>query len=68
MMIHLLLGSASVWISIRVCASGFPLKEPTPKVELLGVLLVEVIICFIVLEGETLQATSPFCKPLVTLK
>ena len=55
---YLLLRSACVWISIGICAVGFPFKKPTPKVELLGVLLVEVVICFIILEGETLQAIT----------
>ena len=57
-MVYLLLGSAGVWISIGICAVSLPFKQPTPKVELLGVLLVEVVICFIILEGETLQAIT----------
>lgn len=57
---YLFLGSMGVWISIWACAVSFPFKQPTPKVELLSVLLVQVVVCFFILEGEALQAiTSP---------
>lgn len=64
--LYLLLGSADAWISIRVCAVGLPFKQPTPKVELLSVLLVQVVICLVILEREALQAiTNSLVTPLV---
>lgn len=64
--LYLLLGSAGAWLSIRVCAVGLPFKEPTPKVELLCVLLVQVVICFVILERKALQAViNPLVTPLI---
>lgn len=55
-MLHLFLTPVPVWISIRVCAVGLPLKEAPSKVELLSVLLVQAVLLFIILERQTLQA------------
>lgn len=57
-MVYLLFASSHVWIGVRATVVSFSLEQPTPKVELLGVLLVQVVICFIILEGEALQEAS----------
>lgn len=55
-MLYLLLASSYVWICIS--AVSLPLKQPAPKVELLSVLLVQMVICFVILEGQALQAIT----------
>ena len=58
LMVYLLLASSHVWISVRADAVSLPLEQPAPKVELLGVLLVQLLICFIILEGEALHTNT----------
>lgn len=54
-MVYLLFASSHVWIGVRATSVSYSLKQPAPKVELLGVLLVQMVVCFIILEEEGLQ-------------